>query len=244
MFRSGRNSKNMPGQFDAPKHRRFSLVLVLRLILGILLCIIILGGVTSWKKFLKAKNAATVGLIDAVSNRVNKFVDNNIIGQEGEVTTETKINLKDVLDIEQLSTLDYNYSGICPLVGENGKIVYYIAYDGIIHYGIDLSKMKDPVVDDDKKTITITIPDVEMQGNPEILVKSLDYLFIDESANIPQTAATAQEFCETAILDAARNDEKLLQNARDNTYSEFVALNKPLINIFFPDYELIVEWDV
>ena len=246
MFQSGRNSKNYNVNQNPAPRKQVSLITYIRLIafISLMIAITVVGlkGYSVYKEFISDREHITKSIFEKTKDVLDNFVDRTIVGEEGKVETETKITVTDVLEISQLSTLSYNYSGICPMIGENGKIIYYIAFEGEVYFGIDASKMGEPVVDDENKTITIVLPKIELQGKPEVLSSSLDFIFLDDSANVSSTAQAAQANCEAYLATKVMNDKNLWENAKTNTYSEFVAMNKPLIDMFFPDYTLIVAW--
>lgn len=244
MFRSGRNSQNgLYSQHRRPLSLKFIIRSAVALCSAIAIIVVGVKGYGVYEKFLKAKRATTEGLVTRIGTGVSDFVKNQIIGAEGEVETETKISVTDILEIEQLSTLNYQYSGVCPMIGENHKVVYYIAFDGTVTYGIDMSQMKPPAVDDNTKTITLILPQLTIIGEPSVDAGSLEFIFLDPSADTVSTANAAQHNCELYLADHILHDDKLWQNAKDNTYAEFMAMNKPLIDMFFPDYQLVVAWD-
>lgn len=246
MFQSGRNSRNYNMNQNANMRRRTPLITYIRWIafISLMIAISVVGikGYSVYKEFISDREHITANIFEKAQNTVEHFIDRTIVGEEGEVETETKITVTDVIEIGQLSTLSYRYSGICPMKGENQQIIYYIAFEGEANFGIDTSNMNEPIVDDENKTITIILPGVELQGNPVVYTHSLDYIFLDDTANVPSTAQNAQGFCEQYLLNRVKNDETLWENAKNNTYSEFIAMTKPLIDMFFPDYTLSVVW--
>lgn len=246
MFQSGRNSKNYNMNQERARRQHIPLITYLRTILGIcfMIAVIVVGvrGYNVYKEFISDRNHITKSLIEKTQDALNSFVDRTIVGEEGKVETETKITVTDVIEIGQLSTLSYKYNGICPMVGENQKIIYYISFEGEVYFGIDTSKMTEPVVDEENKTITIVLPQIELQGNPVVYSGSLDFIFLDDSANIPSTAQAAQSNCEAYLITKVKNDKTLWENAKNNTLAEFKAMNEPLIDMFFPEYDLIITW--
>ena len=82
----------------------------------------------------------------------------------GSVKTMTESSLQQVLQISELQTVDYTYNAIAKAPTEDGMAIkYYVAYEGNVKAGIDFSKIE-VNVDEENKTITISVPKVEIQG--------------------------------------------------------------------------------
>ncbi len=80
--------------------------------------------------------------------------------KEGEVTTISQSSIeKKILDISELSTLEYTYNAVAAGYDEDGKtLLYHVAYEGTVSAGIDFDKLK-VKVNPDKKEIRITVPE-------------------------------------------------------------------------------------
>ena len=73
--------------------------------------------------------------------------------KEGEVTTISQSSIEKILDISELSTLEYTYNAVAAGYNEDGKtLLYHVAYEGTVSAGIDFDKLK-VKVNPDKKEI-------------------------------------------------------------------------------------------
>ena len=80
--------------------------------------------------------------LDNVSKDIETFVEDDIIGTEGEVTTITESSLEDVFEISELQTADYIYNAITKVYDDDGTtLTYYVAYEGTVTAGIDFSNV-------------------------------------------------------------------------------------------------------
>lgn len=165
----------------------------------------------------------------------------DVIGTEAEpslVGSDTTI--EDIVRISELQTLEYSYDAICR-VEDNGETVYYIAYESTVYLGIDTSRIGFAYGDDDNKVITIILPPVEVLDT-NVDAGSFDYIFIDPRYDNSAASVTAQQFCEEDVADKISEDETMYASARDNTEAEIRALTEPMVEQFYPDYELVIVW--
>ena len=82
--------------------------------------------------------------------------------KEGEVTTISQSSIEKILDISELSTLEYTYNAVAAGYDEDGKtLLYHVAYEGTVSAGIDFDKLK-VKVNPDKKEIRITVPEAKI----------------------------------------------------------------------------------
>ena len=85
------------------------------------------------------------------------------------------------------------------------------------------------------------LPEVEILSST-VDAGSLDYIFVDEYYNEADAAIHAQSLCEEDLYNKVQNDENMYASARENTEAEITALTEPLVEQFYPDYQLVVVW--
>ena len=69
-------------------------------------------------------------LLIAIGVYMKMVVFNN---KEGQVSTISKSSLEKVLEINELSTIDYTYNATTKVYDEDGTTIkYYVAYEGIV----------------------------------------------------------------------------------------------------------------
>ena len=89
---------------------------------------------------------------------ISKFTSFNIWGyifpgSEHKLTTISESTLEDVIEISDLSTVEYFFNSITEVQDEKtGDLKYHVAYEGVVDAGIDLSEVK-VSVDNEKKVI-------------------------------------------------------------------------------------------
>lgn len=178
-------------------------------------------------------------LVDITSN-VDDFVENDIIGTEGEVTTITESSLEEVFEISELQTADYIYNAITEVYDEDGKNrEYYVAYEATVTAGIDFSKVIIKI-DNERKTIAITIPEVTIQDtivNPG----TLEYIFEKDKYDNENVYKEAYAICQADIDKKASSESELLRLAKENAKQVIEALITPWVQQIDSEYTVTIE---
>lgn len=177
---------------------------------------------------------------NSFSDKVKDSAENFIEGEEGKVTTISKATLDKVFEISELSTADYIYNAIARAYGEDGEsIKYYVAYEGKVKAGIDFSKL---VIDvrEEKKEITITIPDIEFQEKT-VDPGTLKYIFKDEKSETENVHQEAFELCEKDLEQRIGKETNLLELAEKNAIAIVKALVLPWVEQIDSEYNVIVQ---
>ena len=146
---------------------------------------------------------------------------------EGRVTTITQSSLEKMLETNDLSTLEYTYNGITTVYTQDGKTPkYYVAYEGVVTAGIDITKIN-VHTDQDKKVITITIPDPSVHEKKKY-----------------ETETVSQEAYKKSMKDLknkAEKEEQLLSMAKENAVSSIKALIEPWVKQLDDGYTVEVK---
>jgi hypothetical protein len=156
------------------------------------------------------------------------------------VTTVSKASLEKVLDISELSTLDYNYNAIATVYeDDNTTVKYYVAYEGTVEAGIDFSKIEvsEP---DEEKHITITLPEIEIQ-NTNVDMGSLDYIFVNSKYNKETVSQEAYLTSENDLESRANDTVELNQMAKDNAITSVQALIQPWLEQLDEGYTVDIQ---
>lgn len=175
--------------------------------------------------------------VDTMAQGVNDFVDQAIVGEEGEVFTITESSLQEILDSNELSTVEYTYNSIVQVKDENDKLKYSAYYSGIITAGIDFNKIK-ITVDDDNQTVNIKVPDAKINSSI-VDAGSLEFIFENNKYDEKMTHSEAYEKSKEDLEKKANNNEEILKLAKENSMLAVEALLKPLIE--FAGYEYTIE---
>lgn len=148
--------------------------------------------------------------------------------EEGhKVTTISEASLQEIIEISELSTVDYTYNAIAKAIDEDGEVKYYIAYEGVVTAGINFDKI-DIEVDDEDKMITFIVPDVEVQ-DIEVDMGTLEYIFEDDDY---ETETVSQEAYKISLADLEKRVEEenmLFELAKENAIESVKALFTPWI---------------
>ncbi len=189
----------------------------------------------------EAVNGLSNGL-DTLESKTKDFVNEDIIGSEGTVEAVTSIKLADIVGINDLSTLQYNYNAVCHVYNTaTNEAVYHIAYEGTVSFGINMKDIEEEI-DETNMTVTIYLPDVEIQGEPTVVAGSMRYIFEQQGYDESSAFVTSQQLCEEDLAQKVEGDEAIWEAARTNTVYEVEALTKPLVETFYPEYTLVIEW--
>lgn len=145
---------------------------------------------------------------------------------ESEIFTISETTLREVLDISQMSTVEYTYNSIVD-VTEEDELKYSISYNGHIKAGIDFSQIA-ITVDSDQKSIVVTVPEAEITETV-VDISTLDYIFQDTKYDTETTMDEAySRSCEDLQAKATNNGD-ILSSAKENAISAVKALLEPWV---------------
>ena len=168
---------------------------------------------------------------------VEEFVDDEIIGTEGEVTTISEAQIEEVFEINELQTADYIYNAVTRVYDTDGKTLkYYVAYEGKVTAGIDFSNVQ-VQVDEDSKTINISLPKVTVQ-DAIVEAGTLEYIFEDEEYNTDDVFKEAYTICQKDLDKRAVSEGKLLNIAKENAKQVVEAMIAPWVEQIDSTYSL------
>ncbi len=177
--------------------------------------------------------AAAGGLIRKASHTAGpelvKKGDRFFAGEEGEIATVTESLLERSVKRSRLYTAEYPYNGYTAVYDENQETVkYYVAYEGIVKAGIDVSKIE-VSLEAETGTIYIWLPEVTVE-KPWVDPGTLEYIFEDDKYN---TETVAQESYKAAVADLKERvsaDTKLMDAAAENVKISAKALAEPWLD--------------
>lgn len=157
-------------------------------------------------------------------------------GEEGEHTIESTNTLKRIVKTENLNTVQYTYNAVTQKETKDGKVKYYVAYEGIVKAGVEFDEIKIET-DEKNKIVTITIPDVHVT---ETIVDSdsLEFIFTKDKYDTKEVLNEALKLCENDLNSRALKEELLLVAARENAVSGIKAFFEPWIDTLDEKYEV------
>lgn len=156
------------------------------------------------------------------------FVEENIIGEEGKVTTVTESTLEAVIKKSQLYTAEYPYNGYAAVYDEDGNIKYYVAYEGTVKAGIDVNRIT-VKIDEDTNTITVQLPEVSVE-EPVVNAGTMEFIFKKEKYNTETVAEEAYRYAEEDLANRVREDADIRACAQESAKAAERAMIEPWVN--------------
>ena len=156
---------------------------------------------------------------------------------EGEVLALSEASIRKVFEISKLQAADYMYHTIAAAYGEDGETVtYYVAYEGRVKAGIDFAQIKIDI-DEEKKIIFITIPEVEFQ---EITVDpgTMEFIFRDKKSESENIHSESYDLCLKDLREKIGQEEELRESAEKNIEAVVKGLIIPWIEQTGCGYEV------
>lgn len=137
--------------------------------------------------------------------------------------------LQQIINLSDLSTSTSVYNGIAEVDDEDDpeKIDYYVSYKAKVKAGIDLSSVKIEI-DKNAKVVSITLPQVHLT-EVNVDITSLDYIFLDDSANTSTVSSQAYKACEEDANAESQQQGQILELARQNAENTIKALVEPFV---------------
>ena len=160
--------------------------------------------------------------------------------KEGEVTTISQSSIEKILDISELSTLEYTYNAVAAGYDEDGKtLLYHVAYEGTVSAGIDFDKLK-VKVNPDKKEIRITVPEAKIL-DCSVNEGSLKYIFEKDEYNTATISADAYKVSKEDLKKKANEETRITELAKENAISAISGLIEPWVDQVDDEYTVIIK---
>lgn len=160
--------------------------------------------------------------------------------EEIHLSVVSETDLKDVLNISELSTLEYTYNSIVAIHEEESeKVKYYVAYEGMVTVGIQFEEIR-VTVDEEQKSILLTVPEAEIM-DCEVNPGTLEYIFTKEKYNTETVAQEAYKAGCADLKEKAYKETELFAMARENAITSVEALVRPWIEQIDKEYTVSVQ---
>ena len=155
------------------------------------------------------------------------------------------VSLKMIKNVKELSTFTAVYNAVARRYSEeDGKVVYYVSYSSKVRVGIDLEKIDirtaSSVTEDGVDVIEIIIPKAEIL-DVSVDMKSLDYIFMDNSYNKQGVSGEAYSLCEKYAKTRSEENNLIKATAEDNAVNMVKAFVEPLLAQQDGHYKLEVK---
>ena len=222
------------------KYRFAVLLIILILVIGIVITVFAFCGAD--KKEDAQESVAPREVAEQVVDDADQIMG-AVMGTEASVEVSTNTSIEEIIEISELQTLRYEYNAICRVYEDDGVTPkYYVAYDGDVVLGIDISELRIDYGTPDNHVITVTIPEVTVLSST-VDAGTMDFIFVDNSYNTANATIEAHPLCEQDLYNKASQDEAMFEIARENTEAEVRGLTAPLVQQFYPEYDLVIEWE-
>ena len=156
------------------------------------------------------------------------LVKEDIIGKEGKVTMITESTLEKVIRKNRLYTVEYPYNGYAAIYDENDNIKYYVAYEGYVKAGIDVTQIT-LSMDENTATIIMRLPKVQIE-KPIVNAGTMEYIFRKEKYHTETVAQEAYRYAEQDLAEKVRKDSDLEACATEAAKAAGRALIEPWLN--------------
>lgn len=163
--------------------------------------------------------------------------------KEGQLTTISESSLQKIIEINELSTVDYTYNAIATKYADDKaeKVKYYVAYEGTVTAGIDFNEISIDV-NEEEKLVIITIPKVEIH---DICVDmgTMEYIFVKDKFETETISQEAYKLCQDDLRNRIKTKEEatLYEIAKENAILSVEALLKPWIETIDSDYKVEIN---
>ena len=149
-------------------------------------------------------------------------------------------SLKEIIEIEELATLEYFYNSIARVTEEDvEKVKYHVAYEGTIRYGINFEEITISI-DEQNKIINVVVPEVNLIDS-EVNIETLDFIFEKDKYEIETVVMEAKSICETDLENKASQNADLKKMAKENAIDTINALICPWIDQIAEEYKVVVR---
>ena len=161
---------------------------------------------------------------------------------------EQTIEITEMREIAELATVDCYFHNVAKSdrelnpewyeFWEKKNMRFWVEYEGIVTIGIDVSKLKVEVSEDN--VVTITLPEAEVQ---DVIVSedslTADSFYFDPKAKKPSPEEQTEAFkqAQNEMKNAAEKNQALLANARSNAKENDERLVKGLVMPFVDKLE-------
>lgn len=156
-----------------------------------------------------------------------------------QLTTISKASLQKVIEINELSTVDYIYNAVATKYDENNNAMYFVAYEGTVTAGIDFNKIDIKVIEEEKK-VKITVPEIEIHST-KVDMGTMECIFTKNKYEKEDVLQEAYKLCKDDLKAKIKKENALLNTAKENATSSVEALFKPWIDTIDNSYTVEIK---
>ena len=157
------------------------------------------------------------------------------------VTTISKSSLEEIIEINELSTVDYVYNATATkyLDKKEKDAKYYVAYEGIVTAGIDFKEIKIDI-NENEKLVTLTLPEVKILDY-RIDMGTMEYIFTKDKYETENISQEAYKLCIADLENRTKNEPVLFETAKENAISSVKALFDPWFKTLDKEYKIDIK---
>ena len=193
------------------------------------------------KKKLSKKTIAIISIIVVIALVTGYFGINIKLKPDNKPEIITTANLKQIIEVSELSTYECVYNGIAVIMNEekSDKIDYYVAYNAKVKAGINFEEVAINV-NQETKIITVEIPQVTIHST-DVDFDSMDFIFVNKKAESSGVTKQAYKQCEKDVEDETKVTDAIYELAKKNAENIIIALLTPFVNQLDAEYTVEIK---
>lgn len=147
-----------------------------------------------------------------------------------QTTIETSAKLEKILQISELSTYQVTFNGVTDVKDDTDTLLYHVSYNAKVGIGLNMEEIRVTIDEgsDENKKIIVTLPEIKIT-EANVDPGSLDYIFVEQSANTENVSMTALPACKADAEAECRSNDVILELARENAVNTVKALTEPIL---------------
>lgn len=158
-----------------------------------------------------------------------------------EEVTITESTLKEIAPTSQLSTVEFIYKGTATKYKNNGRTAkYHVSYEGKVKAGFDFEKVKFDI-NEVKKVITITIPEITLTTTIKTDSDSFDFMFMKDKYETDDVFQEALTLCTKDLKEKAQKDTLIKEKAKENAILAMEGFYKSWIESIDKEYKVVIK---
>ena len=163
-----------------------------------------------------------------------------LFDKEPKLTIVSESRLKEIINIDELATLEYFYNSVVQVQDEETeKVKYHVAYEGNVRLGINIEEIQIKV-DETNKQITVVLQDVVL-FDCSIEPETLDFIFEKEKYETETVIIEAESICKKDLERKVSEDNHLMNMAKESAVDAVNALICPWIEQVANEYTVVVN---
>ncbi len=154
--------------------------------------------------------------------------------EEVSIVAEAEASLQEIVEISELSTVEYSYNAIARKFDEENNPMYYVAYEGYVTAGIDFSAITIDKESESNKLI-IQLPPITIHGI-RVDMGSMEYIFVKGKYETETISQEAYALCIEDLENRVEQENILYDTAKENAIATVEALFAPWIESLDDSY--------